>query len=228
VWFRSTVFGPMKARRDYILGCDSAMTLSRLHEVKSGLALGIGLLKADQVESEVDRSRSETLGLLNHVLADLKQLEGELNPRHGLMQRFDLAASLKQQAAVLGIELELQLHGSVEGIAASHTDLLRLAGREVLLNLRRHSGTRTCRIAIDLAGCPFEFRARDWGTGLSTDGSPGHGLSLIRELAAWLGCELDIASQPGLGTEVVILGPTWAHAAKPIAGQIANAGVSSS
>jgi signal transduction histidine kinase len=82
--------------------------------------------------------------------------------------------------------------------------------------VRRHSGTRACRIELDLSSCPFTFRARDWGAGLAAGGQSGHGLELLSELADWLGCQLVVASQPGLGTDLVVYGHRWVGTEKPI------------
>jgi signal transduction histidine kinase len=193
---------------------DAASVVTRLHDGTAILALGLGFLRAAEFRSK--RRQVQSLDLLERALVSLKQLEGDLGRIEGVPLQSDVVTSLKQQADLLDIELDLRVTGSSDQVAPSVVEFLRLAGREALLNVRRHSGTRTCRIQLDFASCPLALRARDWGAGLGTGANGGHGLVLLRELADWLGCELVVGSQPGLGTELVIYGPRCAHAPKSL------------
>ncbi len=142
--------------------------------------------------------RRKAILLFEQALATLKHLENGLARREIASARVDLISSLKEQAHMMGLELELRVVGSADRLAPSLSEVLWLTGREALLNLRRHAGTRLCR---------FSLRARDWGGGLEATPDGGHGLALITELAAWLGCEVTVTSQPGLGTELAVIGP---------------------
>ncbi len=152
-------------------------------------------------------ARSLAVLLFEQALATLKHLENGLARREIASARVDLISSLKEQAHMMGLELELRVVGSADRLAPSLSEVLWLTGREALLNLRRHAGTRLCRIEINLASSSFSLRARDWGGGLEATPDGGHGLALITELAAWLGCEVTVTSQPGLGTELAVIGP---------------------
>lgn len=191
----------------------AATLLGRLHDGTAAMAVGVGFLRSERSTSQ--RAVREALEILDEALISLKRLEQDLiQSKRG--PELDLLASLSQQAELLGLELDLRVTGSIERLAASQVALLRLVGREALLNVQRHSGARACRIELDVVSCPFTFRARDWGAGLTAGSQSGHGLALLGELADWLGCQLVVASQPGLGTELVVYGQGCARAGKPM------------
>ncbi len=185
----------------------------RLHDATAGIALGSGFLKADQFGDGYQLRRREAIQLIEQALARLRLLEHELRRSEIHDEPADLMASLGQHAQSLNITLELRVTGSPESLAPSQLELLRLAGREAMLNVRKHSSSQTCRIDLDLTSCPFRFRARDWGAGLRGRSDRSHGLTLLAELATWLGCQVSTSSQPGLGTELVILGPPFTRVA---------------
>ncbi len=72
--------------------------------------------------------------------------------------------------------------------------------------MKRHAGSANCRMTVDLSDCPFILRARDWGAGIGPGAQMGDGIETLRELAAAMGCELSVRSQPGLGTELTLVG----------------------
>ena len=183
---------------------ESAELLVRLHDTTTGLAIGVGLLKEAGAGSEIPRIRTA----LEDSLANLRRLTASLDVGCATVaRRTDLRDSLTQEARRLGLNLDLKLTGDDAWLPPHQAALLELGGREALRNVRRHAGTQACRVSLELANCPFEMRVRDWGSGLDSGSKAGHGLALLRELAAESGCTLSISSQPGLGTELVLTGP---------------------
>jgi len=205
-------YPPMNSRAPHVSQLGAASLAARLHDGTASLALGIGFLRSEELTSH--RALRQPLEILDQALVSLKQLEANLSEGKRPSE-VDLGDCLRQQADLLGIELDLRVTGSAEQLAPGLIELLRLAGREALLNVRRHSGTRACQIELDLCSCPFTFRARDWGAGLTFGRNGGHGVALLGELADWLGCQLVVASQPGLGTELVVYGQRCARAQNP-------------
>ena len=199
-------FPPMKPSSTRISPMDAGWLVARLHDATAALALGLGFLKSDQSHPGRQRSGLDSLELISHALANLKQRQAGLTRTQPAPRRLDLIAMLRQQADRLRLKLDLRVSGSTDWLPPTVVELLLFASREALLNVRRHSGTRACRIELDFASCPFTFRARDWGAGLRAGSGAGHGLSLLRDLADPLGCRVVVASQPGLGTELVVFG----------------------
>jgi two-component system nitrate/nitrite sensor histidine kinase NarX len=74
--------------------------------------------------------------------------------------------------------------------------------REALSNVIRHAGAGYARLALALADGEVRVSVADDGVGFSADeGAPGHhGIGIMRERAASLGGDLEIASGGGEGT----------------------------
>ena len=186
----------------------------RLHDTTSGLAVGIGLFKGLFEPGGPDRTQDaeRVLAILKDVLIRLRQLSGAVaNPDSHSVRRLDLRASVIREAKHLSVSLEFEVTGDAGRLPPNQAELIDLVSREALRNVRRHSGASACRINLDVSRCPFVWRARDWGAGLQAASRASNGLALIQRLAAEMGCELSISSQPGLGTELVLAGPKCAN-----------------
>jgi nitrate/nitrite-specific signal transduction histidine kinase len=182
----------------------------RLHDIATGLAVGISLLKTAPAPAGIDSKpgNQQAMALLEGSLAQLRMLTaaiaaGGSRPR----SRPQLAESIRREAVRLRIRLELDLRGNEDWLAPSLADLILLVTREGLRNVWRHAGASDCRITIDLTSCPLSVRIRDWGAGLPEEAGVGRGMQLLERMAADMGCDLGLASQPGLGTELVLVGP---------------------
>ncbi len=195
---------------------DDRRLAARLHDISSGLAIGIGLLKGRN-ESTWSGSRSElqqTIDVFEEVLAELRHLlRGVSEGADGRGGPVNVRESLVQEAKSLGVDLDLRLVGQEDWLAAGQAELMRLVGREAIRNVKRHSGASVCRITIDLATCPFVMAARDWGAGNQPNARPRRGLALLESLARDLGASLQFSSQPGLGVELTLIGPRCGLAA---------------
>ncbi len=192
---------------------------ARLHDIAAGIAVGVGLLKGMAGTSPVQDNVG--LEVLESVLADVKQLYRARQGAHVPSSPVDLASGLREEAARLRIELELKVFGDTDWLSVQERQLLRLVGRESIRNVKRHSGTAKCRMTIDLSDCPFVLRARDWGAGIDPTSRPGEGFERLRDLATGLGCELAVASQPGLGTTLVLIGRRCRYRGKePTVGEL--------
>ncbi len=203
----------MVRRQHGRLGISAAELAVRLHDAAAGLAVGIGLLKIDAEVPSIDRLRQtdQALAILVEVQANLKHLSRaflDIAPQAN--PPADVEHGLKREAKRLGVRLEIEVTGETKWLPASHAELVWLVSREGLRNVRRHSGSAACRIQLHLRTCPFVLRIRDWGGGVRPGAQRGEGVSLLREMAATMGCDLRIGSQPGLGTELVLVGPPCA------------------
>lgn len=182
----------------------------RLHDAAAGLAIGIGLLKIEPQATETDRLRQtdQALAMLVEVQADLKRLSAsflDIAPESNVPS--DLQLGLNREAKRLGVKVEIVIDGELSWLPANHAELVWLASREGLRNVRRHSGASACRIQVHLRSCPFVLRIRDWGGGVGPSAAMGEGIGLLGDMAARMGCEFRIGSQPGMGTELLVLGP---------------------
>jgi signal transduction histidine kinase len=190
-------------------GTELSLTLAaQLHDVAAGLAVGVGQLKASKQSGDENRPsdlRSVTEAL-EVVLADLKSLTRSVAERPKPHLATDWVASVMREARRVGVTLELDVVGPTDWLAADQAELLYLTAREAIRNVKRHSGSATCRMTIEVSDCPFVLRARDWGGGIKPESRPGEGVLILKELATSMGCDLVIGSQPGLGTELILAG----------------------
>ena len=202
---------PMSAKRSPGESLNGVGLAVRLHDATTRLALGLALLPPVPIEDAPYPDQIRPIQLLEDSLASLKRIGGEIANRQTRSNSDGLAEEFERQAGQLGIDLDLRVTGSTESISPALGELLRLTGREALVNVRRHAASRKCQITLDLTVCPFEFSARDWGAGVRPIARDGQGIQLLRGLAQWLGCRLVVTSQAGLGTELSVFGPTCPH-----------------
>jgi signal transduction histidine kinase len=200
----------MVARAHRPVAAGAVGLAARLHDASAGLAVGIGLLKGstDTASSELLPDPGHAIQIFEQVLAELRQLSRTVSARPVVGPRSpSVLESLKRDATVAGVELELTVIGREDWLTSEHLDLLLLAGRESIRNVKRHSGARRCRVTIDVSTCPFVLSARDWGSGIRAGTRVGAGIGLLDDLATEMGAALDISSQPGLGMELTLTGP---------------------
>ena len=194
---------------------------ARLHDASAGLAVGISLLKGSPRFGRTDSppESDETLEVFEQVLDNLRQLTRAMTNRAPRTDpRRNLRHSLKRDAQLVGVDLDLEVIGLAGWLTPDQAELLQLAGREAIRNVKRHAGAASCRMIVDLSACPFVLWARDWGAGIKPGSRAGNGIVSLRALAASMGCELVIGSQPGLGTELVLTGPRCPRTWTPPAG----------
>jgi signal transduction histidine kinase len=180
----------------------------RLHDLAGDLAVGIGLLKGGMEAGSTEQKPGRVLEVFEQVLAELRDLSRAISEEaRARSLPTSLRESLERGARTVGVDLDLRLTGNEDSLSAGQAELIRLAGREAIRNVKRHSGANHCRLTIDLSSCPFVVTARDWGAGIQPKARQGGGMSLLRALAAETGAALTISSQPGLGVELNLTGP---------------------
>src|SRR4029079_14837116 len=100
---------------------------------------------------------------------------------------------------------DLAVHCSVEGTLEGLPAAVEVAGlrivAEALTNVARHSGARTCRVAVSRKQC-LTVVVTDDGAGIPATTGAGVGLGSMRERAAELGGRCTVGAAPGGGTQV--------------------------
>lgn len=136
-----------------------------------------------------------------------------MNLRAQELERGGLAEALgelgRQMTAGTGIAFDLQLRGTARGLSeAVENNLLRI-GQECVTNAVRHA--KPGRIDAEVVFEPGRvcLRVKDDGAGFDAGqlerGSNGHfGWRGIRERAEQIKADVQLASKPGVGTEVVV------------------------
>jgi signal transduction histidine kinase len=176
---------------------------TRLHDAAAGLAVAIAMTRCAAAGTD-EAGDQPVLMVMESALADLRDLMADV--AIGVLGRTAAAPvvdSVRREASVLGIQLTLRLLGREEALSSDSARLLRLAGREALRNVRRHSKVDRCQISLEIRGGAYEFKATDSGEGSGV--GPGAGVRLLEALAREVGADLCFRSDP-TGTEMVVRG----------------------
>jgi signal transduction histidine kinase len=108
-----------------------------------------------------------------------------------------------------GLKVEIKSNGTTADLDEKVRVLVFYALREVLFNIVKHAGTREATVRVDNHDSRTLVIVRDEGAGFDSqkvmdDPAIAHGLIIIRHRLSLLGCRMEVHSQPGKGTEVII------------------------
>jgi signal transduction histidine kinase len=119
-----------------------------------------------------------------------------------------IARKLTSDSGVqLGTQLETQLEGQPYALPEQcEANLLRIA-QEALTNAVRHSGAERFRILLAYRTGSVVLEVGDSGRGMSGQEPSGFGVDGMRERARHMGAELQIVSDPGRGTRIIVTVP---------------------
>jgi signal transduction histidine kinase len=108
-----------------------------------------------------------------------------------------------------GIELMFRTSGEQDAsIAAVVRREVFLLFKEAITNIARHAECTTVDVLLRIDGRRLHLEVSDDGKGFDpTGGSGGQGLRSMRHRAELLGGTLDITSQPGHGTRLMLIVP---------------------
>ena len=163
--------------------------------------------------TDIEKELADILKITRHLSIDLSPpiLRGE-----GLVQAIDwLAGRMKQQ---YGLAVELQADGSFVIPDEDLHVLLFNCVRELLFNIVKHADASRAVIALQWIDAGLRIEVHDDGKGflLSTREEPmgikeglppSLGLPTIRHQLSLFGGSLDIQSEPGAGTQVILTVP---------------------
>jgi len=155
----------------------------------------------------------DLLELINDSLKATQALTFELSPP--VLHRFGLKAGLKSLAQQIqqqhGIVIDFQDDGQIEPLTGDQRLILFQVIRELLNNIVKHARVQNAKVIINRHGDRVQIEVSDQGVGFDvsktypvSDESNGFGLFSIRERMKHLGGNLEINSQPGRGTRVVL------------------------
>ena len=163
-------------------------------------------------ESEEDREDLEdAIALVGRTVEEARSVIANLRPT--TLDDFGLATAIRMQIEELqtaGFEASYEDTLGEERLPSTlEVNLFRVA-QEALSNVRKHAKTDRVCVAIGCQEGVVRLEVRDWGRGFRPSGvrgsaGPGEtvGLSSMRDRVALLNGNLQIRSEPGLGTSVV-------------------------
>jgi signal transduction histidine kinase len=108
-----------------------------------------------------------------------------------------------------GLMVNIKSNGKPAELDEKVRVLVFYALRELLFNVVKHSGTLEAAIRFEHYDSRLVVIVRDQGVGFASaevmdNPNIAHGLLIIRHRLNLLGCGIEINSQPGNGTEVII------------------------
>jgi len=128
-------------------------------------------------------------------------------------QHHDLLSALTRITEQLTAETSVQAQVRVQGTPYSLNaevgmNLLRI-GQESLTNALRHAQAQTIHINLTYESDRLQLRVRDDGRGFEPQHqiSSGFGLKGMQQRCDRIGAQLEIHTQPGVGTEVIVVMP---------------------
>jgi len=150
---------------------------------------------------------AEAIQVTRHLSVDLSPpiLRGE-----GLFEAIIwLATQMEEQ---YGLNVKIQANGKAVELDERLRVLLFYAVRELLFNVVKHSGTLEAAIRMEYRNSHLDVITSDRGKGFNSKtvmNSPkvAHGLMMVRHRLNLLGCSMEVKSEPGQGTEVIIQAP---------------------
>jgi two-component system CheB/CheR fusion protein len=200
--------------RDLHDGLGQVLTVAKLRVVK--------LLDGHR-EEEAHRIVREVEELINQAQESIRSLAFQLSP--AVLYELGLIPALEwlieEMKKTYGLSVEFADDGALKPLSQASRAILFRAIRELLINVVKHSGASAARLAARRTGNELEIAVSDDGNGFALDqsGQPtrGYGLTSVRERLSFIGGRVEIASEPGNGTDVTLIAPLEAR--EPEAGR---------
>lgn len=156
---------------------------------------------------QLQRWLSDVIGTTRSLSIDLSPtaLQGE-NLYEALMW---LCSQMKEQH---GLQVQLEARDQLNVPDNQIRLLLFQTVRELLFNIVKHAGTSQARVTLEQVNELARITVSDSGKGFDVgavmnDPKAAHGLLIVQDRLNLLGCSMEMASEPGNGTHVVIEAP---------------------
>jgi len=173
------------------------------------------LMSSGQIE-EAQESLLELKKASQILYTDVR--EDIFNLRTAVTERVDLFSTLRDYLIDYQAHYGLEVHMEIENESPFKfppevaSQLLRIV-QEALINVRRHSNASKVLIHCAQGDEQFCISVEDDGQGfypadVSKEGGQRYGLQIMRERAESVGGNLELDSQPGRGTRVIVWVPS--------------------
>ena len=194
------------------VGRERARIARELHDgIATELAGAISLFKVylERQNGQPDETLANVFQILEGSLKNVRDSLAELRPAaigpEGVV--VDLRRQAEEFSRMYGIRVEISTIGTEDMVSPQQREVVAQVVRESLTNVRRHSGSTTCRVKLGFAARPFLIEISDEGRGFGVGVPGGYGLMGMRERAAGIGGRLEVVSTRDRGTTVFLFGP---------------------
>ena len=185
--------------RDIHDGLGHHLTVVQMQIQAARAVLGTDPQRADDVLAKAQVQATEALAEVRRSVAALRE------PRRTVPLP-DALKDLAEETSAAGIPTRLAIEGTVRPLSPEAEDALYRTAQEGLTNVRKHAAATSAVVVLEYAGpATVRLEVRDDGRGLPAEATgAGFGLLGLTERAARLGGRLDVASDPGQGTRVLV------------------------
>jgi len=211
---RPKVVGRQAAIEDEVRRMVARELHDRVAQTLTGMLVEVENFKSQQVGWEdvlrqMDMVQSSTRQVLSNLRQLLHDLRGEDQFRDGFVDALGILITRFEEKTLITIELDVKPGWPESLTPPASLNLYRII-EEALSNVRMHSGARSVRIVLEpQSDHELSLVVGDDGRGVDTDASRPVGLGTVgmRERALFLGGELRIESEAGVGTKVLAIFP---------------------
>ncbi|HEX6383194.1 MAG TPA: sensor histidine kinase, partial [Anaerolineae bacterium] len=176
----------------------------------AGLIVESARRKVDEDPTVAAQRLDRAMVALNEAIASLRAYMGELRAASDTVSLVD---GLRQQTAdarlntLMNVALTLDLPETATFGPAQTTHILAIVS-EALANAARHAQARHVHVQTDVTSGQFRLTIQDDGRGFNGQrNSDGYGLRNMRDRARLLNGTLQVVSEPGQGTSVILSVP---------------------
>ena len=186
------------------------------------------LLELSSSTHYLTKNLEELRALVTQMIKETRSLSFSISSP--LLYVFGLDAAIEQLAEDMeeqyDIAFEYEVSKQLQPLEDDVRVLLYRTVYELFTNVIKHAQARRVQVAMKQHGESLRITIEDDGIGFDTTQlndsmrkTKGFGLFSIRERLSYIGGEVDIESQPGLGTKVTITAPLKQEAKKEIGAQ---------
>ena len=178
-----------------------------LHDLL-GHSLSVIAVKAELAERLLERDPARAAEHVADVKAVAREALGEVRDAVSGYRRPTISSELEgARMALEAAGIEAQLEAEEVELPAEVEAVLAWAVREGTTNIVRHSGARSCRIAVRPGAAGVTAEVVDDGEILAPVGTGGHGLAGLRERAAGVAGSVEAGPVPGGGFRLCVTVP---------------------
>lgn len=163
----------------------------------------------DMLQEHLDRARSTARISLDQARLVIQDLRPDLLEQRSLPDALDRVAARWREET--GIPLTTQTTGSPVPLPLNIEVTMLRATQEALANVRKHAQATAVQLTLSYMGDVVILDVQDNGAGIggaeSSGLSSGYGLQAMRERVAQCGGAVELESEPGVGTTIVVTIP---------------------
>lgn len=181
--------------------------------------LGAAKMRAHLIEDQIPLNAqpmfADLQAMLSESIVQARSIMAEMSPP--VLSELGFAPALEWLAEQFvkqhGMNIEFEIKSGKTELSHEVQVTLFQATRELLMNVLKHSKSRTAVVKFSGTGRNVKIEVRDSGTGfdmkksLKPELDGGYGLFSIRERLRYIDGTLKIKSKPGQGTAVIISAP---------------------